>query len=87
MVAYRALDSDEMKDGDMPTDITHKMIEKMQKIVSSHRAALDFDAGYLNKILKKEGFDVVAVVKSECKTVPRKRKPKSESLEGKKAKK
>ena len=87
MVAYRALDSDEMKDGDMPCDITHKMIEKMQKIVSSHRAALDFDAGYLNSILKEEGFDVVAVVKSECKTVPRKRKPKSESLEGKKAKK
>ena len=77
MVAYRALDSDEMKDGDMPRDITHKIIEKMQKIVSSHH----------NKILKEEGFDVVAVVKSESKTVPRKQKQKTESLEGKKAKK
>ena len=44
-------------------------------------------AGYLNKILKEEGFDVVAVAKSESKTVPRKRKPKTESLEGKKSKK
>ena len=43
--------------------------------------------GRVNKILKEEGFDVVAVVKSESKTVPRKRKPKTESLEGKKAKK
>ena len=86
MVAYRALESDEMKDGDMPADITYKMIEK-QEIVSSHRAALDFDAGYLNQILKEEGFDVVAVVKSEKKTVPKKRKPKTESSDGKKAKK
>ena len=85
MVAYRALESDEMKDGDMPADITHKMIEKMRKIVSSHRAALDFDAGYLSKILKEEGLDVVAVVKSEKKTVPKKRKPESESSDGKKA--
>ena len=43
--------------------------------------------GRVNKILKEEGFDVVAVVKSESKPVPRKRKPKTESLEGKKAKK
>ena len=87
MVAYRALESDEMKDGDMPANITYKMIEKMQEIVRSHRAALDFDAGYLNRILKEEGFDVVAVVKSEKKTVPKKRKPKTESSDGKKAKK
>ena len=44
MLAYRALESDEMTEE--PTEITHKMIEKMKKVISSHRAALDFDRGF-----------------------------------------
>ena len=42
MLAYRAFDTDEMKEGmkdnGKPLDITHHMIEKMKKVVSSHRA-------------------------------------------------
>ena len=59
MVAYQALASDEMKEGDMPTDMIHKMIKKMQNIVSSHCAVLNFDAGHLNRIFKEATLDVV----------------------------
>ncbi|EJK63560.1 hypothetical protein THAOC_15773 [Thalassiosira oceanica] len=52
MLAYRAFETDEMKggmkDSGKPLDITHHMIEKMKKVVSSHRAALDHDRGYLD---------------------------------------
>ena len=65
MVAYTALELDEMKDNDQPTEFLHQMIEKMKKVISSHRAALDFDKGYLNKVLTAEGYDFVAEVKSE----------------------
>ena len=41
------------------------MIEKMKKVISSHRAALDFDKGYLNKVVTPDGYDFVAEVKSE----------------------
>ena len=37
----------------------------MRKIVSSHRAALDFDKGYLTKVITEEGYDLVSEVKSE----------------------
>jgi hypothetical protein len=33
-------------------DITHKQIKNMQKIIKSHRAALDFDRGFVASALK-----------------------------------
>ena len=33
-------------------DITHKQIKNMQKIIKSHRAALDFDQGFVASALK-----------------------------------
>ena len=45
--------------------LSHAMIEKMKKIVSSHRAALDFDKAFLTKVRIDEGYDLVAEVKSE----------------------
>ena len=38
------------------------MIEKNEKNVSSHRAASDFDRGFLNKVLTAEGYGFVAEV-------------------------
>ena len=67
MLAYKALESDDMKETEDNTDITHKMIEKMKKAISSHRAALDFDRGFLNEIITEKGFDLVKEVKSESK--------------------
>jgi hypothetical protein len=52
------------------------MIEKMKKVISSHRAALDFDRGFLDKIVTEEGFDLVAEVKSEKKSLSKKGKRK-----------
>jgi len=52
------------------------MIEKMKKVISSHRAALDFDRGFLDKIVTEEGFDLVAEVKSERKSLSKKGKRK-----------
>jgi hypothetical protein len=37
---------------DISLDITHKQIENMQKIIKSHRAALDFDRGFVASALK-----------------------------------
>ncbi|EJK44554.1 hypothetical protein THAOC_36896 [Thalassiosira oceanica] len=73
MLAYRAFETDEMKggmkDSGKPLDITHHMIEKMKKVVSSHRAAL---------IIKEESFDLVRfVVKPESKSLPVKREESS----------
>ena len=65
MIAYRMLESEEMNEHDESTDITHQMIEKMKMVVSSHRASLDFDKSYLNKVVTAEGYDFVAEVKSE----------------------
>ena len=44
-LAYQALDSDEIKEQTTTetAGISKQMIEKMIKIVSSHRADLDFD--------------------------------------------
>ncbi|EJK64821.1 hypothetical protein THAOC_14402 [Thalassiosira oceanica] len=48
------------------------------KVVNSHRAALDHDRGYLDKIIKEECFDLVRfVVKSESKSLPVKREESS----------
>ena len=41
------------------------MIEKMKKVISSRRVALDFDKGYLKKVKMLDGYDFVAEVKSE----------------------
>ena len=84
MQEYRAFETDKMKEGMIEDgkvlNITHKMIEKMKKVVSSHRAALDHDKVYLDKIIKEEGLDIVrAVVKSESKSLPCKRVPSTES--------
>ena len=66
MLAYWALECDVMKEStNRQTDISHRMIEKMKKVISSHRAAFHFDRGYLNKIVTGEGFDLVAKVKPE----------------------
>ena len=69
MLAYQALDSDEIKEQTTTetTGISKQMIEKMIKIVSSHRAALDFDRRYLDRIITKEGFSLVDYLKSESK--------------------
>ncbi len=56
MLSYKALEivgeewrGDEI-DGSL--DMTHKQIESMQKIIRSHRAALDFDQGFITSTLK-----------------------------------
>jgi hypothetical protein len=60
MLTYKALDifveegrekwmGDEV---DTSLDITYKQIENMQKIIKSHRAALDFDRGFIASTLK-----------------------------------
>ena len=92
MLAYRAFETDEMKggmkDGRKQLEITHDMIEKMKKVVSSHRAALDHDKGYLDRIIKEECFDLVGfVVKSESKSLPMKREKSSDESSRKKRKK
>jgi len=53
MQAYVVFESsDEMKNNSSkPDNITHHMIEKMKKVISSHRAASDFDRGFLNKMI------------------------------------
>ena len=63
ILIYMTLESDEMKHDQ--TGITHQMIEKMKKFISSHRAALDFDKGHLNKVITSEGYDFRTEVKSE----------------------
>ena len=60
MLTYKALDivgeegrekgmGDEV---DTSLDITYKQIENMQKIIKSHRAALNFDRGFIASTLK-----------------------------------
>ena len=67
MQAYVVFESsDDMKNNSSkPDNITHHMIEKMKKVISSHRAASDFDRGFLNKMITADGYDFVAEVKSE----------------------
>ena len=52
-LACQALDSDEIKEQTTTetAGISKQMIEKMIKIVSSNRAALDFERGYLYPII------------------------------------
>ena len=51
----------------------------MKKVISSHQAALDFDRGFLNKIVIAEGFDLVAEVKSGKKSLSKKGKRKRQN--------
>ncbi len=56
MLSYKALEivGEEGRGDDIDglLDITHKQIENMQKIIRSHRAALDFDRGFITSALK-----------------------------------
>ena len=65
MVGYKVLEKELLTNDKSPEQLSHAMIEKMKKIVSSHRAALDFDKGYLTKVITEEGYDLVSEVKSE----------------------
>ena len=59
MLSYKALEivgeegreEETGDDVDISLDITHKQIENMQKIIKSHRAALDFDRGFVASAL------------------------------------
>ena len=48
----------------------------MIKIVSSHCAALDFDRGYLDRIIAEEGFSLVGDIKSKSKGLRKNNKKK-----------
>ena len=48
----------------------------MIKIVSSHCAALDFDRGYLDRIIAEEGFSLVGDIKSKSKGLRKNNKRK-----------
>jgi len=60
MLSYKALEivrEEGREEGmgdevDISLDITHKQIENMQKIIKSHRVALDFDQGFVTSALK-----------------------------------
>ena len=66
MLTYLALETDDCEevnsilkkqkqlgDGDKPDVITYGSIESMKKILSSHRAALDFDHGFIHRLVIK----------------------------------
>ena len=65
MVAYKLLRSDEMKENNKPAELSRKMIEKVKIIVKSHRCALDFDRGFLNKVVAVDGYNFVTEVKTK----------------------
>ena len=70
MQEYRALEPDEMNQHeDNQNEITHQMIEIMKKVISSHRASLDFDHGYQNKVKTVDGYDFVAKVKYDTQSL------------------
>ncbi len=56
MLSYKALEivgeEGTGNENDKSLEITHKQIENMQKIIKSHRAALDFDRGFITSALK-----------------------------------
>jgi hypothetical protein len=76
MLSYKVLEivGEEGRGDDIDgsLDITHKQIENMQKIIRSHRAALDFDRGFITSALKlgKVDFDL----KREIEIGPQKKK-------------
>ncbi len=59
------------QDDEKSNDITHKHIENTQKLFRSHRAALDFDKGFIVASLKSgKDFDL----KQEVEIGPHKKK-------------
>ena len=72
------MDYDEIKDKKTTetTGISKHMIEKMIKMISSHRADLDFYRGYLDHIITEEGFSLVGELKSKSKGLSRNKKRK-----------
>ena len=65
MVGYKVFEQELLTENKTPEELSNAMIEKMKKIVTSHRAALDFDKGFLTKVRTEEGYDLVSEVKSE----------------------
>ena len=75
MLTYKSLEivGEGSKDQDdkKSNDITHKHIENMQKLFRTHRAALDFDKGFIVASLQSgKDFDL----KQEVEIGPRKKK-------------
>ena len=75
MLTYKSLEivgeSSKNQDGKKSNDITHKHIENMQKLFRTHRAALDFDKGFIVASLQSgKDFDL----KQEVEIGPRKKK-------------
>ena len=48
-----------------PSGNAIRILSRLSTLISSHRAALDFDKGYLNKIKTADGYNFVAELKSE----------------------
>ena len=65
MVGYKVFEQELLTGNKTSEQLSHAMIEKMKKIVSSHRAALDFDRSFLTKVRIEEGYDLKAEVKSK----------------------
>jgi hypothetical protein len=75
MLTYKLLEivreGSKDQDGKKSNDITHKHIENMQKLFCTHRAALNFDKGFIVASLQSgKDFDL----KQEVEIGPRKKK-------------
>jgi len=75
MLTYKSLEivgeGSKDKDDKKSNDITHKHIEKMQKLFRTYRAALDVDKGFIVALLKSgKDFNL----KLEVEIGPRKKK-------------
>ena len=75
MLTYKSLEivgeSSKNQDGKKSNDITHKHIENMQKLFCTHRAALNFDKGFIVASLQSgNDFDL----KQEVEIGPHKKK-------------
>ena len=57
MVTYKSLDLQEEEVVGEGSGISHHKIETLLKIVKSHRSALDFDAGFVVKLVTAADFD------------------------------
>ena len=69
-----------MKEDGKVLNITYNMIKNMKKGAISHRAALDHNKSYLDRIIKKERLNVVEIVVfSKSKSLPCKRAHLTES--------
>ena len=57
METYVALDMNE-EDETKGTPIPHRKIEQLKKVMKSHRAAIDFDKGFVLKFVAEDDFDI-----------------------------